>query len=225
LLTDLTEATRTSLREMAEALKTSLDALLKEARKTQERELFERPAAQARQEAWLEVATSRVNEAVSILALRAAQGAKDHPIVREAFPDLATGITSAPIGKRPRLIAQAATRLAGSPADFAEKPALVERLQEAATTMQDAIEANDAARLAWTGERSEEIVAKNRLRLEMDRTYGRLKALFPGRRGLVESFFRKTSRPLESDATEDEAQAPASAPTTPVTPPSPIATP
>jgi hypothetical protein len=53
----------------------------------------------------------------------------------------------------------------------------------------------------------------------------RLKALFPGRRGLVESFFRKTSRPLESDATEDEAQAPASAPTTPVTPPSPIATP
>jgi hypothetical protein len=216
-LTDLAETTRASLREMAEALKASLDALLNEARETQERELFDRPAAQARQQAWLEVATRRVNEALSIFAVRVAQGAKDLPVVREVFPDLATGITSAPIGERPRLIAQAATRLAGSPAEFAEKPALVERLREVATALQSAIEANDAARLAWTSERSEEVVAKNRLRLEMERTYGRLKALFPGRRSFVESFFRKTPKPLASDAAEGDAPTDG-APTIPAAP-------
>ena len=226
--TDLAERERTSLREMADALKGAIDALLKEAHETQGQEVFVRPGAQARQEAWLEATMGRLNEALSLVALRAGGGAKDHPTVREFLPHLVTGVTTAPISDRPRLITEAATRLAGLPVEFAEKPALLERLREAATSLQNAIAANDAARSAWSGERSDEVVAKNRLRLEMERTYGRLKALFPGRRGMVESFFRKTPRadaigmdesPGDDTSPSDSPDSPSTSPTGPVAAP------
>ncbi len=65
---------------------------------------------------------------------------------------------------------------------------------------------SDSAWAAWRGERSEELVAKRRLRLEVERTHGRLKSEFPGQRTFVESFFPKQ----ESTAgLEDEPSAPA----------------
>jgi hypothetical protein len=46
-------------------------------------------------------------------------------------------------------------------------------------------------------ERSEEIVAKGRLRLDLERTYKALGAYFSGQKDFVESFFLRGDRPSE----------------------------
>ncbi|MBN1774793.1 MAG: hypothetical protein JXB32_26275, partial [Deltaproteobacteria bacterium] len=61
---------------------------------------------------------------------------------------------------------------------------------------------SDAAWAAWRGERSEEAVAKRRLRLEVERVHGRLRAEFPGQRAFVESFFPKSDSSPEADDDE-----------------------
>ncbi|MDC3961289.1 hypothetical protein [Polyangium jinanense] len=82
--------------------------------------------------------------------------------------------------------------------------ALVGKLKDAAERAQKAIEANDGAQMGWSKERSEELVAKGRLRLELERVHRSLGALFPGQRDFVESFFLKGEKPSEGTS-EDEA--------------------
>jgi hypothetical protein len=190
---DLSEATRAALHDMAARLKEALDALLAEARETQDQALLARPAAHARQEVWLQRADGCVAEALAIVTIKAGGGGKDHPTVREFLPELASGIARAPIGDRPRLLDEAAVRLERLPDDFAEQPGLAARLREVAARLREALAAHDAAMAAWSGERSGEVVAKRRLRLEMERVHGGLKTVFPGNRGLVASFFRKSA--------------------------------
>ncbi|MFZ5788153.1 MAG: hypothetical protein ACOY3Y_17075, partial [Acidobacteriota bacterium] len=79
----------------------------------------------------------------------------------------------------------------------------VTRLRTVAASVTGAVDAAHAAFGAWKRERSEEVVAKGRLRLGLERIHGRLQAEFPGQRTFVESFFLKGSRPSEG-AEEEE---------------------
>lgn len=167
--------------------------------------LFERPAALARRDAWLALGHRRLVEALNLVALKAAGGSKDHPVVREFLPELLGGIERASYADRPRLLAETTARLEALATDFPDKADLVARLRSAAEGSRAAAAESDSAWAAWRGERSEELVAKRRLRLEVERTHGRLKAEFPGQRTFVESFFPKQ----ESTAgLEDEPSAP-----------------
>ncbi|UQA62271.1 hypothetical protein [Polyangium aurulentum] len=200
---DLKEADRAELAKLAASLKSDADSLLKEARDTQDAALFARPAAQAKQNASLVVLKRRVNEVLSMVAIRLGGGSKEHPAVRAFLPGLLTGFARASVEDRPRLASEAAARLDSGEA-FDERATLAAKLKDAAAQAQAALEANEAAQAGWSKERSEEVVAKGRLRLSLERTHRQLGAMFPGQRELVESFFLKSSGKPSEGTTEDE---------------------
>ncbi len=210
---DLPEQSRRNLAAMATSLRGFIDALLKEARETQDQTLFGRPVAQAQQNAWLTLLRRRIVEVLGIVVAKLGGGSDNHPVVREFLPRLAGGITREPLADRPRLTRQAADRLAGLGPALTDKATLVARLKEAADGAESAIKAADTAWAAWTTERSEDVVAKGRLRLELQRIHGLLNAEFPGQAAFVESFFLKGDRP--SEGTTDEPEAPPPAPSGP----------
>ena len=97
----------------------------------------------------------------------------------------------------------------------AEKAALAVRLEGAAAGAQLAVDANGEAFNAWDKERSEEVVAKGRLRIELERTHRSLGAHFAGQRDFVESFFLKGDKPSEGAADDAPSAEPPAAPTSP----------
>ena len=205
---ELPQADRDALAANATSLRVAIDSLLKEARETQDVTFFGRPEAQARQNAWLIVLRRVASEALTMIALRLGQGSKDSKPAREFLPNLLASLTAKPLADRPGLAAQAAKRLAQLTGDFAEKESLTARLEAAAKGAEAAVEANGKAFNAWDKERSEEVVAKGRLRLELERTHRALGAHFVGQRDFVESFFLKGEKPSESgsdDAASVEA--------------------
>ncbi len=211
--TELPQADRDALSALATPLRASIDALLKEARETQDVTIFRRPQAQARQNAWLTLLGRIASESLAMVSIRLGQGSKDSKAAREFLPNLLATITSKPIADRPAIAAQAAKRLASLAGEFAEKAALAARLEGAATGAQSAVDANGDAFNAWDKERSEEVVAKGRLRIELERTHRSLGAHFAGQRDFVESFFLKGDKPSEG-ATDDTPPAePLAAPT------------
>lgn len=200
---DLKPADRAEIEKLAHALKIHIDSLLKEARDTQEAQLFGRPSAQAKQNATLVLLKRRVDEALALVTIRLGGGSKKHPAVASFLPGLLTGFSRAPIDERPKRANEAAGRLEAGE-DFGERAVLVGKLKEAAERAQQAIHGNDGAQMGWSKERSEELVAKGRLRLELERVHRSLGALFPGQRDFVESFFLKGEKPSEGTS-EDEA--------------------
>jgi hypothetical protein len=204
---DLPDADKGVIGQLSASLKASIDSLVKEARETQDQQIFGRPIAQAKQNASLTLLRRRVGEALAMVAFRIGGGEKNHPAVREFLPNLMTTITRARISARPQATSQAAGRLKGLSQGFAEKAELAQRLEDAAALAQSAVDDNATAGAAWTQERSEELVAKGRLRLELERAHRALGAQFPGQRDFVESFFLKGDRP--SEGTEDEEASPA----------------
>jgi hypothetical protein len=212
--TELSASERAELAKMAASVRGAMDALVKEARETQDAQIFGRPEAQAKQNAWLLLLKRVTAEALSTVTMKLGHGSKDHPKVREFLPDLLTGITKKGVADRPQAVKEAAGRLAGLQGELDEKAKLVERLEKAATSAQEAVNANDGASSAWSKERSEEIVAKGRLRLELERAHRQLGATFPGQRDFVESFFLRGARPSEG-ATEPEETGDSGAPAKP----------
>ena len=205
---ELSPADRDVLTGLAKSLRTSLDSLVKEARETQDVTIFGRPEAQARQNAWLILLRRVASESLTMIALRLGQGSKDSKAAREFLPGLLATITGKPLADRPGIAAQAAKRLGQLTGDFAEKASLAARLESAAKGAEAAVEANGEAFNAWDKERSEEVVAKGRLRLELERTHRSLGAHFVGQRDFVESFFLKGERASEGAAGGEEEKAP-----------------
>jgi hypothetical protein len=203
--TELPQADRDVLAALATTLRTSVDSLLKEARETQDQAIFARPEAQAKQNAWLTLLKRVASEALSMVAIRLGQGSKDSKAAREFLPNLLATITKKPIAERAGAAAQAASRLANLAADFAEKASLAARLTEAANGAEAAVAASGDAWSAWGKERSEEVVAKGRLRLDLERTHRALGAHFVGQRDFVESFFLKAGKPSEGAADDEPA--------------------
>ena len=201
--TDLPKADRDVLAGLATTLRASIDSLLKEARETQNETIFGRPEAQARQNAWLTLLKRVASESLAMVSIRLGQGSKDSKAAREFLPNLLATITLKPIADRPAIAAQAAKRLGQLVGDFAEKASLAARLEAAASGAETAVDANGDASNAWDKERSEEVVAKGRLRIELERTHRALGAHFAGQRDFVESFFLKGEKP--SEGTADDA--------------------
>lgn len=209
---ELPSEDRSALAALGLTLRATTDALLKEARETQDVTIFGRPEAQARQNAWLTLLKRITSEALTMVAMRLGQGSKDSKPAREFLPNLLATVSSKPLAERPGVVAQAATRLAQLAGDFAEKAPLAARLEAAAKGAEAAVEANGDAFNAWDKERSEEVVAKGRLRLELERTHRALGAHFAGQRDFVESFFLKGEKPSEGGAEEEKPMEPAPAP-------------
>jgi hypothetical protein len=204
--TQLPQADQAKLGELAMSLRSSADALLKEARETQDVQMFGRPEAQAKQNAWLTLLKRTAAETLSTVVNKLGQGSEDHPAVRQFLPKLLTGLTSLNIADRPKEAALAANRLDKIDGTFSDKADLVKRLSDASAGAKAAIEANADAKGAWGKERSEEILAKAQLRLSLEKTHRLLGAQFPGQREFVESFFLKGSKPSEGgDAAEEPA--------------------
>ncbi|MFS8067310.1 MAG: hypothetical protein ACMG6S_13140, partial [Byssovorax sp.] len=192
---ELPQPDRTALAALATSLRAATDSLLKEARETQDVTIFGRPEAQARQNAWLTLLKRITSESLTMVAMRLGQGSKDSSPAREFLPNLLATLTAKPIADRPGIAAQAAKRLGALAGDFAEKATLASRLEATAKGAEAAVEANGEAFNAWDKERSEEVVAKGRLRLELERTHRALGAHFVGQKDFVESFFLKGERP------------------------------
>ncbi len=206
--TQLPDSDRAALAEMATSLRAAIESLVKEARETQDQLIFGRPEAQAKQNAFLTLLKRAAAEALAIVTVKIGQGSKDHPRVREFLPDLLGGITSKGIAERPGAVEEAAARLAATSDGFSDKAEIVVKLQQAALGAKAAIDANAGSWTAWRKERSEEIVSKGRLRLELEKTHRLLGARFPGQRDFVESFFLRGAKPSEGVG-EDEEEAPA----------------
>lgn len=206
--TELRQADRDFLAAQAAALRAQMESLVKEARETQDEVIFKRPEAQAKQNAWLSLLKRVTSEALTMVTLRLGNNSKDSKPVREFLPNLLATITMKPIADRAGAATLAAGRLAGLAGDFSEKAALVDRLKAAATGAQAAVDGNADAFGSWGKERSEEIVAKGRLRLELERVYKSLGAQFVGQRDFVESFFLRGEKPSEGEAAEEPAPAP-----------------
>lgn len=200
---DLKPSERADLDKLATSLKAHIDSLLKEARDTQEVVLFGRPAAQAKQNAALVLLKRRVAEALALVTIRLGGGSQKHPAVTSFLPGLLTGFSRAPIDERPKRAAEAASRL-GAAEDFDGRDALAAKLADAAKRAEQAVDESDGAQAGWSKERSEEVVAKGKLRLELERVHRSLGALFPGQRDFVESFFLKGEKPSEGTS-EDGA--------------------
>jgi hypothetical protein len=145
------------------------------------------------------------SESLALIAIRLGQGSKDSKPAREFLPNLLATITARPIAERPGIAAQAAKRLAQLAGDFDEKATLAVRLEAAAKGAEAAVEANGEAFDAWDQERSEEIVAKGRLRIELERAHRALGAHFAGQREFVESFFLKGEKTSEGAGAGDGA--------------------
>lgn len=176
---------------LANGLHQVMQALLKEARETQDVTLFARPESMARQTVGQLHLRRTLAEVLGVVTAKAGGGSKDHPAVREFLPELMATVFDAPLEDRARLATQAAERLATLSAPLPDKEALAEQVRNAARLAGTAFESAEAAWASWTQERSEEVVVKGQLRLELERVYGQLKTLFPGQRDLVESFFPK----------------------------------
>jgi hypothetical protein len=214
--TELPQADRDALTALIAPLRTSIDSLLKEARETQDETIFGRPEAQARQNAWLTLLKRVASESLAMVSIRLGQGSKDSKSAREFLPNLLATITSKPIADRPAITAQAAKRLGQLAGEFAEKATLAARLEAAASGAQTAVDANGDAFNAWDKERSEEVVAKGRLRIEIERAHRALGAHFAGQRDFVESFFLKGEKPSEGAHDDPPGQtSPAEVPTQP----------
>jgi hypothetical protein len=198
--TILTAEDRAFLLEQHGSLHGQMASLIKEARETEDQLYFGRPEAMAGQNAWLVLVKRVVAETLNTVIARVGNGSKDHPKVREVLPNLSTGITRAKLAERPKLVDLSAARLEKLEGTFDEKAALVARLRETAAGAQRAIDAAEDAWTAWETERSEEVVAKGRLRLELERVHRALGARFPGQREFVESFFLRGTRPSEADS-------------------------
>lgn len=182
---------QTKLTGLASSLYQVMQALLKEARETQDVTIYARPETMARQTVGQLHLRRTLAEVLGVVTAKAGGGSKDHPAVREFLPDLMAGVFDAPLEDRARLAAQAAERLAKLSVPLADKETLAEQVRSAARLAGTAFESAEAAWASWTQERSEEVVVKGQLRLELERVYGQLKTLFPGQRELVESFFPK----------------------------------
>lgn len=206
---ELPQPDRDALAALATSLRSATDSLLKEARETQDVTIFGRPEAQARQNAWLTLLKRITSESLTMVAMRLGQGSKDSKPAREFLPNLLATLTARPIADRPGIAAQAAKRLGLLVGDFAEKATLAARLEAAATGAEAAVEANGNAFNAWDKERSEEVVAKGRLRLELERTHRAIGAHFAGQRDFVESFFLKGEKPSEGVVEEETPGEPA----------------
>jgi hypothetical protein len=177
-------------------LRLVMDVLLKEARDTQDAVIFKRPVAQAKQNAAFGVLRRTVKEALQTAITKLGGGSEDHPQVRVFLPRLLGGIVGARLADRADEASRAAARLK-SVASFEGRDALATRIETKA-----AADALEAAETAWAGlqnERSEEVVAKGKLRLALESTYGALGARFPGQRDFVESFFLRGTRASEDD--------------------------
>ncbi|HSN99072.1 MAG TPA: hypothetical protein VLS89_12335 [Candidatus Nanopelagicales bacterium] len=202
--TALPQGDRAFLADLSTTLRVPTDALLKEARETEEQQFFIRPAAQARQNAWLTLLKRTTKEALALVTIRIGNSSPDHPQVRQFLPRLLATITGKKIAERSPAAEQAAGRLEGLEGHFPEKAELAQRLRAIADGAKHAIAGNEAARGSWGKERSEEVVAKGRLRLELEKTHRLLGARFPGQKDFVESFFLRGSKPSEgSDDDED----------------------
>jgi len=199
---DLPDSERKALGDLSTSVKGHIDSLVKEARDTQDMILFGRPEAQATQNATLTLLKRRFNEAISILSIRLGNNSKNHPVVRQFAPSLLATLTGARISQRPGMVVGAAKRLAKGD-DFDGRDALVVRLNDAATRAKAAIDANTDAQAGWNQERSEELLAKAKLRLELERVHRQLGAIFPGQRAFVESFFLKGDKPSEGSSEEE----------------------
>jgi hypothetical protein len=211
----LTAEDRAFLAELEVSLKGAMESLLKEARETENMMYFGRPEAMASQNAWMVLIKRVVTEILNTVIARVGNGSKDHPKVREFLPSLATGITKSRLYERPKLVEQAAGRLEKLESTFDEKAPAVARLRETAAGAHTAIDAADDAWTAWSTERSEEVVAKGRLRLELERVHHSLGARFPGQRDFVESFFLRGSKPSEGESEPETPAPPATEPQPP----------
>ncbi|WP_156041323.1 hypothetical protein [Chondromyces apiculatus] len=202
----LPQTDRTALLALAVALRTRIDNLLTETRATEDHVMFARPAARARQNAWLALLRRTAGEAQAMVSIRAGHSSKDHPTVREFLPKLQATITGKKITARPAAATKAASRLEGLQVAFPEKAELAERLRTVAVSAKAAVTASAAAREEWSEGRSRETVAKQRLRLELEKTHRLLGAQFPGQRDFVESFFLRGTKPSEGEEDEEEVE-------------------
>jgi hypothetical protein len=209
--TELSQVDRDFLGGLATSLRAAVESLLKEARETQDETIFGRPGAQARQNAWLTLLRRVTSEALAMVAIRLGQGDKNSKSAREFLPNLLATLTAKPIADRAETASLAAKRLAQLAGEFTEKASLAARLEAAASGTGEAVAANGTAFNAWDKERSEEVVAKGRLRIELERTHRALAAQFAGQRDFVESFFLKGDKP--SEGTADDASPAESNPT------------
>lgn len=198
---------RQKLGALADDLQIHIDSLYKENQETEKQVLFVQPHAQAKQNAALMVLSMLLTEASSTVTALVAKGNKRDPLLKEFLPDGIGGIKNAALDDRPELVLQATHRLKQLP-DFTDKALLVERLEKAVESAKAAILQNDAADVAWSQERSEEMVAKGKLRLKLEEVHGALKSIFAGQKALVESFFYIQDRPSESPASTDAGDVP-----------------
>lgn len=199
----LAASSRAVLVDLAALVKASMERLLKEARETQDAMIFARPHAQARQNVALNALKRTTKEALQLTTIRLGAGSENHPHVRFFLPKLLSGVTKLPIDERPGAVTDAAGRLDGLPA-FDEKEQLVLRLKEAALHAQRMIDEADSAFDGWKTERSEEVMAKGQMRLDLQSVYGGLRQEFPGQRDFFESFFLRAGKPSEGRGDGDE---------------------
>lgn len=202
---DVSADDRAFFGELATVLRSKIDDLLREARETQDAAYFARPLAMAQRNVRLFQLKRRLqtalNRVIDVLAL----GSKDHAIVRQFLPKLMATVTGAAIGRRPQLAIDAASRLAKGAGELPDRAELAERITSMATQAAAAIKAAEDALNGWVTERSEEVVAKGQLRLELERTHRGLGARFPGNRAFVESFFLvKGTKPSEGTEEDEE---------------------
>lgn len=199
----LAPPSRVVLADLASALKPSIERLLKEARETQDAMIFGRPTAQAHQNVALTALKRVTKEAVQTVAFRIGDGSEDHPNVRTFLPKLLGGITGVPLADRPGAVVLAANRLNGLP-DFEGKAQLVTRLTAAGERAATMIEAAATAYAGWQTERSEEVVAKGQLRLDLESTHRSVGAKFPGQREFTESLFLRSGKASEGEQDGDD---------------------
>jgi len=207
----LPQSDRPKVTELAVNLKEAIDALLKEARESQDAIIFTRPAAQAAQSAALGVLAHRIKEALVTVQQKVGNNAPDHPIVRRFLPELLGTISKLPIADRPQEAMRAAARLKDLDV-FDGRDEIAARLEASATAANDAIEGASAAYDGWRGERSEEVVAKGKLRLALEKTHRLLGAQFAGQRSLVESFFLRAGNLGDANDPGDAGDVPTDAP-------------
>jgi len=199
----LAAPSRVVLMDFANVLKPAMESLLKEARETQDAQIFGRPTAQARQNVALSALKRVTKESLQLVAMKIGEGYEDHPNVRTFLPKLTGGITKLPMADRPDAVVRASERLSGLP-DFDGKAELIARLEAAATNAERMMEAAALAFSGWQTERSEEVMAKGQLRLTLQSVHGGLGNKFPGQRDFVESFFLRSGKASEGEQDGDD---------------------
>ena len=194
----LAAATRVSLTDFANTLKPTMESLLKEARETQDAQIFARPTAQARQNVALTALNRATKESLQLVTMKLGESSEDHPNVRTFLPKLTGGITKLPMADRPDAVVRASQRLSGLP-DFEGKAQVIARLEAAATNAERMMDEAALAFSGWQTERSEEVMAKGKLRLALQSVHGGLINKLPGQREFVESFFLRAGKASEGE--------------------------